>query len=54
MRKVKFLEEIKIKREAEADFNPLKHVQKSPVTDPIRSKFSHFAHLQTKHRKDFF
>lgn len=53
MRKVKFLEENKIKQEAEADFNPLKNVQKAHVTDPIKSQFLHFARLQEKHRKDF-
>ncbi len=53
MRKVKFLEEIKIKRELEASFNPLKNVQRAPVTDPIKSQFSRFVHSQVKHRKDF-
>ena len=53
MRKVKFLEEIKIKREIESDFNPLKNVQKSSATDPIKSQFSRFVHSQIKHRKDF-
>lgn len=53
MRKVKFLEEIKIKREIEADFDPLKHVKKSPATDPIKSQFSRFVHSQVRHRRDF-
>lgn len=53
MRKVKFLEEIKVEHEVQSDFNPLKNVHKSRVTDPIKSQFSRFARLQEKHRKDF-
>ncbi len=53
MRKVKFLEEIKVEHEAKADFDPLKNVRLARATDPIKSQFTRFARLQEKHRKDF-